>query len=52
DTRSAARALDLSPPVPWRQGVARLAEWLQQTRGAARASRAAGQERVPEGAVR
>ncbi|MDB5698460.1 MAG: family NAD(P)-dependent oxidoreductase [Alphaproteobacteria bacterium] len=52
DTRSAARALDLSPAVPWRQGVARLAEWLQQTRGAARALRATGQERVPEGAVR
>jgi CDP-paratose 2-epimerase len=51
DTRAAAAALDLSPPVPWRQGVARLAEWLRQTRGAAAACPAEAQ-RVPEEALR
>jgi CDP-paratose 2-epimerase len=51
DARAAAAALALSPPVPWRQGVARLAEWLRQTRGAGPA-RVADAERVPEGAVR
>lgn len=32
DTRAIRRALDLSPAVPWRQGVARLAEWLCECR--------------------
>jgi CDP-paratose 2-epimerase len=32
DTRAARRALDLSPALPWRQGVARLAEWLCESR--------------------
>ncbi len=35
DTRQAQRALDLSRAVPWRQGVARLAEWLRESRGVA-----------------
>jgi CDP-paratose 2-epimerase len=29
DTRLAARELGLAPPVPWRSGVAHLAEWLR-----------------------
>ncbi|HWH21791.1 MAG TPA: SDR family NAD(P)-dependent oxidoreductase, partial [Allosphingosinicella sp.] len=29
DTREAQRALGLSPAVPWKEGVARLAEWLK-----------------------
>nr|WP_269141531.1 NAD-dependent epimerase/dehydratase family protein [Sphingomonas sp. IC-56] len=33
DTRSAQAALDLSPKVPWREGVARLASWLAEERG-------------------
>jgi CDP-paratose 2-epimerase len=33
DTRKAQQALGLSPAVPWRQGVARLAQWLSETRG-------------------
>jgi CDP-paratose 2-epimerase len=33
DTRMARQALDLSPAVPWRQGVAQLAEWLRESRG-------------------
>jgi CDP-paratose 2-epimerase len=32
DTRAAEQALGLAAPVPWRQGVAQLAEWLQQAR--------------------
>ena len=28
DTQRITRALDLSPPLPWRTGLARLAEWL------------------------
>ncbi|MFN3726406.1 MAG: SDR family NAD(P)-dependent oxidoreductase [Allosphingosinicella sp.] len=35
DTRNARRALDLSPAVPWREGVAQLAEWLRESRGIA-----------------
>jgi CDP-paratose 2-epimerase len=33
DTRAARDALDLSPAVPWRQGVAALADWLREARG-------------------
>jgi CDP-paratose 2-epimerase len=33
DTRAARAALGLSPAVPWKQGVARLADWLRQARG-------------------
>jgi CDP-paratose 2-epimerase len=33
DTRAIRDALDLSPAVPWKQGVARLAEWLRESRG-------------------
>ena len=34
DTRAIRGALGLSPEVPWRQGVADLAAWLAETRGA------------------
>ena len=33
DTRQIRDALDLSPAVPWREGVALLAEWLREARG-------------------
>jgi CDP-paratose 2-epimerase len=33
DTRAARRELGLSPAVPWKQGVERLAAWLKETRG-------------------
>jgi CDP-paratose 2-epimerase len=33
DTRAARQALDLSPAVPWKEGVAMLAEWLRESRG-------------------
>ena len=33
DTRAAEAALGLSPKVPWRDGVARLARWLAEARG-------------------
>lgn len=33
DTRRARAALGLSPVIPWRRGVARLAQWLANTRG-------------------
>jgi len=33
DTRAAQAALDLSPKVPWRDGVAALAHWLAEERG-------------------
>ena len=33
DARAARDALALSPAVPWREGVARLAEWLHSERG-------------------
>ena len=33
DTRAAQSSLDLSPKVPWREGVARLASWLAEERG-------------------
>jgi len=33
DTRAIGQALGLSPAVPWKQGVARLAEWLRESRG-------------------
>ena len=36
DTRAARAALDLSPAVPWKEGVALLAEWLRDSRGIAR----------------
>ncbi|MFL6752928.1 MAG: SDR family NAD(P)-dependent oxidoreductase [Sphingomicrobium sp.] len=35
DTRAAAAALALAPPLPWRNGVARLADWLARDRGLA-----------------
>jgi CDP-paratose 2-epimerase len=34
DARAAQQALGLSPAVPWREGVARLAEWLRESRTA------------------
>jgi CDP-paratose 2-epimerase len=33
DTRLVTRELDLKHPVPWREGVATLARWLQEERG-------------------
>ena len=33
DTRAARHELALSPAVPWKQGVAMLAEWLRESRG-------------------
>jgi CDP-paratose 2-epimerase len=33
DTRAIGQALGLSPALPWKQGVARLAEWLRESRG-------------------
>jgi CDP-paratose 2-epimerase len=33
DTRAADAALGLQPKIPWREGVARLAEWLARERG-------------------
>ena len=33
DTRAARQELALSPAVPWKQGVAMLAEWLRESRG-------------------
>ena len=33
DTRAIRDTLDLSPAVPWKAGVANLAEWLRETRG-------------------
>jgi CDP-paratose 2-epimerase len=33
DTRAARQALDLSPAVPWKEGVSMLAEWLRESRG-------------------
>jgi CDP-paratose 2-epimerase len=36
DTRRIREALDLSPAVPWQEGVAMLAEWLRESRGLTR----------------
>jgi CDP-paratose 2-epimerase len=36
DSRAAEAALGLSPAVPWRDGVARLSEWLRESRTAPR----------------
>jgi CDP-paratose 2-epimerase len=33
DTRRIREALPLSPAIPWREGVATLAEWLRESRG-------------------
>lgn len=33
DSGAATAALRLSPPVPWREGVERLARWLREARG-------------------
>ena len=33
DTRRAVAALDLPPPIHWRDGVADLARWLARQRG-------------------
>ncbi|HEX8442613.1 MAG TPA: SDR family NAD(P)-dependent oxidoreductase [Allosphingosinicella sp.] len=33
DTRAARATLDLSPAVPWKRGVATLAQWLGESRG-------------------
>jgi CDP-paratose 2-epimerase len=35
DTRVAEQMLDLSPKLPWKKGVARLARWLAEARGLA-----------------
>jgi CDP-paratose 2-epimerase len=35
DTRAIRNALDLSPAVPWKKGVAALAEWLRDSRSPA-----------------
>jgi CDP-paratose 2-epimerase len=40
DTAAARAALGLSPAVPWKQGVAMLAEWLRESRGLAAPSAA------------
>jgi CDP-paratose 2-epimerase len=42
DTRAAQAALGLSPAVPWKQGVAALAEWLREARGLVRSRERAG----------
>jgi CDP-paratose 2-epimerase len=34
DTRLASRELGLRPPIPWKRGVAALANWLREERGA------------------
>jgi CDP-paratose 2-epimerase len=41
DTRAIRQALQLSPAVPWKDGVALLAEWLRETRGHAQAAQPA-----------
>jgi CDP-paratose 2-epimerase len=38
DTREIRRTLDLAPEVPWRTGVANLAEWLRESRVLSRAA--------------
>ena len=38
DTNAIRQALDLSQAVPWKQGVAQLAEWLRESRGRERPS--------------
>ena len=40
DTRLVTRELGLQPPVPWREGVAALARWLQEERGLAHSGQA------------
>jgi CDP-paratose 2-epimerase len=42
DTSAIRSALDLTPAVPWKQGVARLAEWLRESRAPASAPAEAG----------
>jgi CDP-paratose 2-epimerase len=42
DTSSLRTALDLAPAVPWKQGVAALADWLRETRAPGAAPAQAG----------
>jgi len=51
DTRRIRSALDLSPAVPWKQGVALLAEWLRESRAPSAAFIAAATGVVPAGAA-
>jgi len=39
DTRQITRELGLKQPIPWRKGVAALAQWLQEERGLAGSAR-------------
>ena len=51
DTRAIAQALALSPPVPWKQGVANLLEWLRESRAPTAEFIAAQTGYVPAGAA-
>jgi CDP-paratose 2-epimerase len=51
DTKAAREALGLSPAVPWRQGVALLAEWLRESRAPTPEFIAAQTGLAPAGAV-
>ncbi|HEV2746764.1 MAG TPA: SDR family NAD(P)-dependent oxidoreductase [Allosphingosinicella sp.] len=46
DTRVIRQALGLAPEVPWREGVAMLAEWLRESRGLGRGTPAPQQALV------
>jgi CDP-paratose 2-epimerase len=51
DTRMIRHELGLSPEVPWKEGVAMLAEWLRESRGLSRSVAAEQQAAVPERAA-
>jgi CDP-paratose 2-epimerase len=51
DSRAARHALGLSEAVPWKLGVARLAEWLRETRAAPSPRAPADPALVAEGAA-
>ncbi|WP_225421378.1 SDR family NAD(P)-dependent oxidoreductase [Sphingomonas parva] len=51
DTRRIRSALGLSPAVPWKEGVARLAEWLRESRAPSAEFIAATTGVVPAGAA-
>jgi CDP-paratose 2-epimerase len=51
DTAAIRHALALSPAVPWKQGVAALADWLRDNRAPDRAVAAAPSATVPAGAA-
>ncbi len=46
DTRAARQALELSPAVPWKEGVALLEDWLRESRGVDRPLAATQQQAV------